>query len=133
MIKTLFRILTPFITIVADSINGVLLYRQYELNVGIYDDIYPVFNHLTGSSILLMSYVISTSNHMCIYYKMSCYTLIVMHLFSILYVYTNISVIEYVYYAWVLLSISFVMWLVAVLGHKTCKTIDSACKHSKTQ
>lgn len=128
MIKTIFRFLTPFITIIADAINGVLLYRQYELEKVVDERIYPTIDHLTGSSILLIAYVLCTSTHMCIYYKTSCWTLIFIHVLSIVYVYTSITVIEYIYYVWVLLGFSFIMWTISVLGYKTAKTISQSCK-----
>lgn len=51
-----------------------------------------------------------------------------MHVLTIVYVYTSITVIEYVYYVWVLLGFSFIMWTVSVLGYKTAKTINQSCK-----
>lgn len=133
MIKTLFRILTPFIAIIADAINGVLLYRKYELHLIVEERFYPTFDHSTGSSVLLIGYVLSTSTHMCIYYKISCCAIIAMHVFSIIYTWTPIKIIEYIYFVWVILGFAFVMWVISILGYKTYKTIGQACKHSETE
>lgn len=128
-IKTLLRFLTPFLTILVDTINGVLLYRQYALELEVDKRLYSVFDHSTGSSVLLIGYVLATSTHMCVYYKISCCIIMAMHIFSIIYVYTPITTIEYIYYAWVLMGCSFVMWVASLLGHKTYKTIHQSCKH----
>lgn len=129
MIKTLFKILTPFIAIIADAINGVLLYRQYELELMVDTRLYPTFDHSTGSSVLVIGYILATSSHMCKYYKISCWLIILMHVFSIIYVWTPIKIIEYIYFCWVILGFAFVMWVIPILGNKTAKTIDQACRH----
>lgn len=133
MIKTLFRILTPFIAIIIDSINGVLLYRQYELHLEVETRLYSTFDHSTGSSILLIGYVLSTSTHMCIYYKISGLSIIAMHIFSIVYIWTPIKIIEYIYFVWVILGFAFIMWVISILGSKTAKTISQSCKHSEIE
>ena len=133
MIQAAIKLLTPFIIIVSDFINGVLLYNQYIAKEYVDETWYTLLSHTTGSSVLTISYIIVRSNHLCKYYKSSCAILLFMHIFSIVYVYTPISLIEYIYAMWVLCGISFVLLTIAILGRNTYKTIHQACIREQTE
>lgn len=133
MIYTILRYLTPFIASVNNTIYGVLLYLQCKDIYEASPSIYKTFDILSGSSILFISYLISASRHMCKYYKTSCWLLMIMHIMSIIYLYTPITVIEYIYALTVLSMISTVASTAAILGHKTYKTIHQACTREQTE
>lgn len=129
MFKTIIKMLTPFIISVMDIICGVILYLKLEYGITINYEVKETLSHLTGSSVLLIAYIIVHSTHMCKYYKSMCYLLLLFHVFTIIYIYTNITTLEYIYLTWSIMSISLVLWTISVLGHKTYKTIHQACKH----
>lgn len=133
MLKTCIILLTPFIISIVDIINGVLLYLQYFCEVKVDYRLYQAMTHTTGSSILLMVYVIYRSTHMCKYYKSACWMILIMHIISIIYHYTPISLINYLYIVWVISAMALVVSTISILGYKTYKTINSACKRSETE
>lgn len=129
MLKTVIKMLTPFIISIIDIIDGVLLYLETMYNIVIDNRFYSFLSNTTGSSLLLMSYVIVTSTHMCKYYKTSCWMIVIMHILSIIYIYTDMTSLLYALGVWVFSGISLVCWTISILGHKTCKTIHQSCKH----
>lgn len=133
MIKTIIRMLTPFIISVVDIIDGVLLFLELFKDIEIDGRFYKLLSHCTGSSILLISYILLTSTHMCKYYKTACYLILLLHLYTIFYLYTDITIKTYLYLAIVLSLLSLVCWTISVLGHKTYKTIHQACKREQTE
>lgn len=129
MFKTVIRFLTPFIISLSDGISGVILYLT---KIGVCDynpKIYTLFTHVSGSSILLVLYILATSVHMCKYYKSSCCMILLMHILSILYLYIELSFMWYIYIVWFLSLSSLIFWTAPLLGHKTYKTIHQSCKH----
>ena len=133
MFKTIIRFLTPFIVSVSDIICGVMFYLRIEEGIDISYSIRNTFSHCTGSSILLILYILATLVHMCKYYKSCCLCLLFFHVLSILYIYTDITTLQYVYATWIFSVISLILWTISVLGYKTFKTIHQACKHSETK
>lgn len=114
---------TPFIASFNNAIYGVLL--LFEQKGLFYSDweVYKIFDIISGSSILFVAYLIATSKKMCIYYKCSCWLLMIMHIISLIYLYTPIKVITYIYAITILSMISLVASTAAILGRKTCRTI----------
>lgn len=125
--------LTPFIISVVDIIDGVLLFLELFKDIEIDGRFYKLLSHCTGSSILLISYILLTSTHMCNYYKTACYLILLLHLYTIFYLYTDITIKTYLYLAIVLSLLSLVCWTISVIGHKTYKTIHQACKREQTE
>ena len=75
----LVRIYTPFICASMAIIHGVLYLAGYK------GAIYSILNDFTGHSILLILFILSTSKKMCIWYKMTNYLLLFIHLINISY------------------------------------------------
>lgn len=123
MIKTIIRYTTPFIASINDVIYGVLLYMEHIEKHEIDNKIYETLDLLGGSSILLIAYLIVTSRHMCKFYKTACWIILFMHVFSIIYIYTPITVIEYIYAFTVLSMFACVSSTIAVLGRRTTRVI----------
>lgn len=128
MINTLLRYLTPFIASVIDVIYGVSLYINYVEPEMISQKFFNLLSLTGGSSILLIGYLISTSKHMCKYYKLSCWIIFFMHVLSIVYTYTPITFIEYIYVFTILSMVSLVVSTVSILGCKTSRAIRQAYK-----
>lgn len=129
MLRTIIKMLTPFIIAFVDVISGVIMFLRLRLDYNIDLSYRDLISHTTGSSILLMLYVIVNSTHMCKYYKSACYMILALHIYTIIYVYTDITTITYTYTVIVFSLLSLVCWTISVLGHKTYKTIHQACKH----
>lgn len=123
MIKTLLRYFTPFIISVIDFINGVLLYMEYVQHVSVDGKIYKLLSITGGSSILVIAYMLATCRHMCRYYKASCWILMLMHIISLIYIYTPITVVTYIYVLTVFSMISSVLATAAILCGKTIRVI----------
>lgn len=123
MINTILRYFTPFIISVIDFINGVLLYLQYVQDIDIDGRIYKLMSITGGSSMIVIAYILATSRHMCKYYKASCWILMFMHFISFVYIYIEITIVEYVYALTVLSMISAVMATASILCSKTIKVI----------
>lgn len=131
LIKTLIKVLTPFIVSVIDAINGVLMYLSYKGLIEVDKKIFSSLDHLVGSSILLIAYIITRSSHMCKYYKMSCYLLIVFHVYAEIYIFTDITFHWYVYVSWAILALSFMFSVIYILGEKTRKLIRLSYKRAQ--
>lgn len=127
-IKTLLKVFTPFIVSLVDSINGILMYLSYKEIIFIDKDVFSSLDHFSGSSIILICYILSRSSHMCKYYKISCYLILAFHIYAEIYLYTEISFHWFVYLSWVLLSISVILSIIYILGAKTRKLIRQAYK-----
>lgn len=123
MHRDLIKILTPFIISLVDIVNGVILYLKIEYNFEINGKILSASSHVFGSSVLLIAYILVRSPHMCKYYKASCYSLLMFHLYAILYIFTSISFLWYMYVSWVILSVSLICWIVYILGARTRRLI----------
>ena len=123
MINTILRYFTPFIISVIDFINGVLLYLQYVQDIDIDGRIYKLMSITGGSSMIVIAYILATSRYMCKYYKASYWILMFMHFISFVYIYIEITIVEYVYALTVLSMISAVMATASILCSKTIKVI----------
>ena len=77
MIARLIKIYTPFICALSAIIHGVLYFIKYR---GI---MYSILNEFTGHSFLLIIYIICSSKKMCIWYKITNYLLLSIHIFNI--------------------------------------------------
>lgn len=130
LIKTVLKLLTPFIVCIASIINGVLLYLQHIKGVDINESIYTDMSHTLSSSIICILCILAYSTHMCKYYKASCWLIIAMHALSIVYEHTGFKYVLYLYSGWVLGAFCFVCSVISILGYKTANTINQACKHS---
>lgn len=128
MLNTILRYFTPFVICIINIANGICLYRQYILDIEEYNYLYKIFSHTCGSSILVIMYILAMSKHMCIYYKSACYLLMFMHILSIIYTFTQISLVTYLYFIWIICILSFVLLTVSVLGLKTAKLIRQSYK-----
>ena len=91
ILKRLIRIYTPFICAIIALVNGVLYFCDYS---GI---VYRILSEFTGHSILLIAYILSTCNKMCIWYKITNYILVSIHVFNIIYYYGYIDRIDVMY------------------------------------
>lgn len=80
MIKRLIRLYTPFICALTAIIHGVLYLTRYDGSLTV------VLSEFTGHSILLILYVICTSQKMCKWYKITNYLLLSIHLMNIVYI-----------------------------------------------
>lgn len=78
MIKRLIKIYTPFVCSLSAITHGVLYFIGYE------GCLYYVLNNFTGHSFLLILYIIATTSKMCIWYKITNYLLMSIHIFNIL-------------------------------------------------
>lgn len=132
-LKTAIKMLTPFIISVNDIISGVLLFLRVEYKYEIDPTYREWISHCTGSSILVILYIIVSSTHMCKYYKTSCYTTLLLHILALIYIYTEITIIQYIYIIWISSVFSLVCWTISFLGHKTYKTIHQACTREQTE
>lgn len=81
MIKRLIRIYTPFICALVAIIHGVLYLSGDESRIS------TILGEFTGHSILLILYILSTSKQMCIWYKITNYLLISIHIVNLIYIY----------------------------------------------
>lgn len=78
MIKRLIKIYTPFVCALSALIHGVLYFVGYK------GCLYYVLNNVTGHSFLLILYIIATSSKMCIWYRITNYLLMYIHVFNTL-------------------------------------------------
>ena len=77
MVARLIRIYTPFICAISALIHGVLSLCGYEGYA------YYVLSDITGHSLLLLSYVFATSKRMCKWYKITCLSLVLIHVLNL--------------------------------------------------
>lgn len=133
MIKTIIKYLTPFIVSFIDVINGVCLYIQYILNINIDERFYPTFSHSSGSSVLLIAFVIAMTKDMCKFYKASCYGLLIMHIISLIYTWTPITIVVYIYIFIIFSLLSLIGITIAILGYKVHTMINWVGKHLRVK
>lgn len=126
ILNTFVRYFTPFIISVMDFINGVLIYMEYVQHVSVDGNVYKLLSITGGSSILVIAYMLATSRHMCRYYKCSCWILMFMHVISVVYIYTPIAVVTYIYALTVLSMVALVLATAAILCRKTIRVIRRA-------
>lgn len=79
MISRIIRIYTPFICAIAAIIHGVLFLIEYQ---GV---VYRILSNLTGHSVLVILYIISSSRKMCNWYKAMNYFLLSINIFNLMY------------------------------------------------
>ena len=113
LIKRLIRIYTPFVCALTAVIHGVLFLLGYK---GI---ILWILGKLTGHSILLILYILSTSSKMCVWYKITNYLLLSIHIAYIIYKFGYIES-GYIIYISLILNILAVM---SFLIYRTTKGI----------
>ena len=113
LIKRLIRIYTPFICALTAVIHGVLFLLGYN---GI---ILWILGKLTGHSILLILYILSTSDRMCIWYKTTNYLLLSIHFAYIIY---KFGYIESGYIIYISLKIN-ILALICFLIYRVTKGI----------
>lgn len=128
MIKIIVKYLTPFIASLVDIINGVFLYIEHILRQDVDCRFYDLISHSTGSSVLFVAYVLVMADDMCEYYKASCWALLIMHMISITYIYTPITVTAYIYIFLLFSMFSLITVTIAVLGHKARVMLNWAGK-----
>lgn len=129
LLKTIIKVLAPFVILLNDIIYGALVYIKLETKIEVDKNLFYLLSHICGSSIYVVLYIICHSTHMCVYYKSSCYMLLNMHIFTIMYLYTDITFIRYLYYMGVMGMFTFIMWVASLFALKTAKTINQSCKH----
>ena len=131
MKDTLIRYLTPFIASLNNVIYGVLLYLQYNGEIELRNCVYKTFDVLCGSSLLFVFYLISTSKHMCLFYKSACWLIVFMHIMTLVYLYTSVTVISYIYGITIMSMFALILSTAAILGRKTAKAINQAYKRER--
>lgn len=95
MIKRLIRIYTPFICAFTAIIHGVLFLSEYR------GQVYYILNDLTGHSIIVVLYILTTSQKMCKWYKITCNLLLIIHILNISY-----SLFKFSYFTAIYASLS---------------------------
>lgn len=133
MLKTIIKMLTPFIISFVNVLNGVLWLLTYKYEYVFNENINPFCSHLSGSSLLVVLYIIVHSTHMCKYYNASCYSLLLFHMLTIAYIFTKMDLSCYIYATLIVSLSSLILWTVSVLGRKTYKTIHQACIREQTE
>ena len=103
MILRLIRIYTPFILALTAIIHGVLFLSNYQ---GL---LYRIISEFTGHSILIILYILSASKNMCIWYKVTNYLLLSIHIFNLAYYF------DYIESKYSLLYISLVLNILALI------------------
>lgn len=94
------RIYTPFVCSLA-ALFQCLLFLSGNTETSV---VYFMAN-ITGGSILLDTYIIATSKRMCIWYKLSVYCLMCIHLLGLLYNQFNV---DWTLYVWALVALSLI-------------------------
>lgn len=126
------KLFTPFIASSITALNGVLMYLSFNLeNISIDKKIFTSLDHFSGSSILLVGYILARSPHMCKYYKASCYSLILFHTYAEIYIYTKISFNWFTYISIICLLASIVFWTIFILGAKTRRLIHRFYRYGR--
>lgn len=99
MLSRLVKIYTPFICAFIAIIHGVLSLSGYD---GI---LYGISADLTGHSVIVILYILSTSKKMCKWYRYTNYLLLSIHFFNIAYYF---KLIDYnnLMYAAIVINIS---------------------------
>lgn len=106
MINRLIKIYTPFICAVTALIHGVLSLSGYD------GMIYGILSEFTGHSILIIFYILSTSKKMCIWYKITNYLLLSLHIFNFAY-YAHWITYNDILYAGVIINIIAILSFIA--------------------
>ena len=95
MIIRLIKIYTPFICAISAIIHGVLFFNGYD------GELYYILNDVTGHSIIVILYILATSQKMCIWYKLTNTLLLLIHVLNIAY-----SLFKFGYFTAIYASIS---------------------------
>lgn len=107
MLARLIRIYTPFICAVAATIHGVLLLCKVN-SIWLY-----VLGEFTGHSILLILYIIATTNkRMCKWYRITNYLLLTIHILNLAFYAKIVPYENIVYYGLVLNILALISFLI---------------------
>lgn len=108
----LIRIYTPFICVLTSLIYGVMYLKGVT-----FENFDYIMSTMTGNSILMVLFMFSCSKTMCIWYKLNLLSLLLIHVTSILYFYTELPFTIYCYFVILLAAfglISFIIYRVTV-------------------
>lgn len=108
----LIRIYTPFICVLTSLIYGVMYLKGVT-----FENFDYIMSTMTGNSILMVLFMFSCSKTMCIWYKLNLLSLLLIHVTSILYFYTELPFTLYCYFVILLAAfglISFIIYRVTV-------------------
>ena len=108
----LIRIYTPFICVLTSLIYGVMYLQGVT-----FENFDYIMSTMTGNSILMVLFMFSCSKTMCIWYKLNLLSLLLIHVTSILYFYTELPFTLYCYFVILLAAfglISFIIYRVTV-------------------
>lgn len=128
-IKLIVVIFTPFIVSIVDIINGVNLYMEVECGHVVDPKLYVTTEHATGSSILLTGYVLCRSSHMCKYYKLACWSIMIFHIYAELYIHTGIEYLWFAYLSWIIHTTGLILCIIYILGKRTRRLIRRAYRY----
>lgn len=108
----LIRIYTPFICVLTSLIYGVMYLKGVT-----FENFDYIMSTMTGNSILMVLFMFSCSKTMCIWYKMNLLSLLLIHVTSLLYFYTELPFTLYCYFVILFAAfglISFIIYRVTV-------------------
>lgn len=108
----LIRIYTPFICVLTSLIYGVMYLKGVT-----FENFDYIMSTMTGNSILMVLFMFSCSKTMCIWYKLNLISLLLIHVTSLLYFYTELPFTLYCYFVILLAAfglISFIIYRVTV-------------------
>lgn len=108
----LIRIYTPFICVLTSLIYGVMCLKGVT-----FENFDYIMSTMTGNSILMVLFMFSCSKTMCIWYKLNLLSLLLIHVTSLLYFYTELPFTLYCYFVILLAAfglISFIIYRVTV-------------------
>ena len=106
MVRRLFKIYTPFICAFTALIHGVCILLEVK---GLF---YSIMNEFTGHSVLLIAYIICSSQKMCIWYKITNYLLLSLHIFNLSYYFDLIDYDNLLYFGILINIISIITFII---------------------
>lgn len=122
----------PFVFCTAAIVHGVLYINEYN------GEFMYQLGEMTGHSIYCIYFILIFTQKMCKWYKASCWTLILHHVFNmicykIIFLYGNsfITPIRQIYSMIIFSTISLLLWFISDSCKRAIKLISQAYKHGQ--
>lgn len=106
MLRRFIRIYTPFICAIAAIVHGIIFLQGKD------SEFLCLLGDITGHSIIMIAYILSSSRRMCRWYKYTCYLLLFSHAINISYVIFDIDYYRIINAGLVINFISVITFLV---------------------
>ena len=125
--KKFIKLYIPFITAVLVAIHGIAVVEEWDTKF------FSIFQNIIGSSVLYYYYVLIHSKRMCVWYKLSIKSLM---LISILNICTKLGLLNKTEMPKLIIILSVcsaILWVLFYKTYKCTKKVNQICKDLDTE